>query len=729
MMPASEKLSSEDIERKAQDLLVKMSLDEKIAQMTGRLPVFPTLVKMGYAYNKRSYPAGGSRRLDLGEIRFTDGPRGIVLGHATCFPAPLGRGASWDLELETRIGEAIAIEGRALGANLVGAVCVNLLRHPAWGRAQDTYGEDPYHLGEMGAALVRGLQKHVMACVKHYACNSIEDTRMKVDVRIGERTLRELYLPQFKRCIDEGASSVMSAYNRMNGEYCGENSHLLTDVLKNEWGFQGFVMTDFVFGVRDASRGIAAGLDLEMPLRWHYHRNLKKLVRTSQVQEAQIDQAVLRILRQALRYKLAEESERYPADVVASQPHRQLAYESALKSIVLLKNQPPSLQLSIPDQPHDISRLFSFSRQQEPALPGRQRMSYFNGPAGDHSLSEPLLPLDPTCIKRLAVLGKLAYKPNLGDHGSGEVHPSETITPLMGLKEAVKGRFEIVTDDSEVPAPAANLARQSDIAVVVVGNTHEEEGENMVLRGGDRKTLELSQPDMVLIFSVVAANPRTVVVIMGSGPYIIEKWKDFIPAVLMAWYPGMEGGRALADLLLGRANPSGRLPVAFPKSEEHLPEFDNRSAQVEYEYYHGYRLLEKNRHQPAFAFGFGLSYTDFRYQNLKLDQASIPTNGILNFSVDVTNTGGMRGDEVVQVYAGYPCVGIDRPVKELKDFQRLSLEIGETKTVHFELPASRLAYYDEVSRTWTVENGLHWLYVGGSSDPHDLLEATFGVGD
>ena len=239
-LTAAQSPSAEQIEAQARALLARMTLADKIGQMSGDTPLFPSLVEMLWAYNTRPMPAGENRKLGIPAIQFTDGPRGVVVYHSTCFPVSMARGATWDPALEERVGEAIGIEARSQGANFIACVCINVLRHPAWGRAQETYGEDPHHLGELGAALVRGVQRHVMACVKHYAANSIENSRMKVNVEVAERTLREIYLPHFKRCVDAGAAAVMSAYNRINGDWCSQNRHLLRDILKEEWGFRAW---------------------------------------------------------------------------------------------------------------------------------------------------------------------------------------------------------------------------------------------------------------------------------------------------------------------------------------------------------------------------------------------------------------------------------------------------------------------------------------------------------
>lgn len=753
VLAANQSLSPTEIDHEAHALLAQMSLAEKISQMSGDLPVFPTVLEMLWKYNMTWYPAGENLRLDLPGIRFSDGPRGIVMNHATSFPVSVARGATWDIELEERIGEVMGMEARALGANLVAAVCINTLRHPAWGRAQETYGEDSYHLSEMGAALVRGIQKHAMACIKHFAANSMENNRQKVDVRMGERTLREVYLPHFKRCVDEGAACVMSAYNRLNGAFCSQNHRLLTEILKEEWGFQGFVMSDFVTGLHDARAGVEAGLDMEMPFAAHYGKKLTRLVEKGIVAENLIDQAVLRILRQKMRFSQVGRQEGYPDTLVACPDHRALARQAALESIVLLKNEPPSHQYLFPEKRRDLSSMFALSKQAPVNLKMRVGEAKRFGIIQRDNLDEPLLPLSLDKVRRIAVIGRLAAKANLGDHGSSQTRPSEVIDILMGLQEYIAGRAELAYEDGFSTTDAADLARKSDVAVLVVGLSHRDEGENMVTRGGDRKSLRLSAEDIALILTVTAANPSTIVLLMGSGVVMTEFWLDYVPALLLVWYPGMEGGRAIAQILFGEANPSGKLPVSFPRSEDQLPPFDNRAATVEYGYYHGYRLLERNHWQPAFPFGFGLSYTTFTYQGLRVAQAVLSPQDTLEASLQVTNSGTRRGDEVVQVYIGYPTSGqgaprfglsahqresnrwdldphslvVERPVKELKGFRRISLEPGQTCQVTFQVTVEDLGYYDEGKATWVIQEGEYTLYVGASSADRDLLQYTFRV--
>ncbi len=259
---------SADARETARRIVADMTEDEKLWCLDGDAPFWAGLGYMGRGgYHKSPFYAARVERLGLPGFAFSDGPRGVVVDRATCFPVSMARGATWDVDLEERIGDVIGIELRAIGADLYGGVCVNILRHPAWGRAQETYGEDPHHVGEMGAALTRGIQRHAMACVKHFACNSMENARFRVDIEVDEVALHEVYLPHFKRIVDEGVAVVMSAYNSVNGEFCGDNEPLLTGVLREEWSFEGFVISDWIFGIRDAAKSVVAGLDVEMPYR------------------------------------------------------------------------------------------------------------------------------------------------------------------------------------------------------------------------------------------------------------------------------------------------------------------------------------------------------------------------------------------------------------------------------------------------------------------------------
>jgi len=682
-------LTPSEIEARARELLAQLSLEEKLGLMDGDTPFWPGLAEMmapgGYA--SRPWVAGAVPRLGIPGVRFVDGPRGIIMKGATTFPVSMARGATWDPALEERIGDVIGKELRALGGNFFGGVCINLLRHPAWGRAQETYGEDPRLLGALGAALARGVQQHVMACVKHYALNSMENGRFKLDVTIDARALHEVYLPHFKAVVDAGVAAVMSSYNSVNGEWCGQNRPLLTRVLKEQWGFQGFIMTDFIFGMRDPLKTALSGQDIEMPFSMHFHQELKTLVAEGKVPLERIDDAGLRILRQQVRFAQGRDAVRYSREIVGRASHRSLAREAAEKSIVLLKNEGAVLPLSN--------------------------------------------------IKRLAVIGRLAAMANTGDGGSSNTQPDHVVTPLEGLRGAF-GSNTIVHDAGNDPAQAAQVAATADAAVVVVGFTHEDEGEfippDMIPMfaptfpkptpdeeaiakkilpghgreaggfspGGDRDRLTLHPRDEQLIQTVAAANPRTIVVLMVGSAVITEAWRDRVNAILVLWYPGMEGGHALADALLGRINPGGRLPCTFPRRAEDLPHFDREATKITYDLWHGYRKLARDGNTAAFPFGFGLSYTTWQHANLQLEKRKLGPSDTIQVSVEVTNTGAVAGDEVVQLYVSALGSRVERAQRELKAFARVSLEPGESRQVTLRLPVVDLAYYDS-ERGWLIE--------------------------
>lgn len=659
------------------ELISQMTLDEKLFQMGGGATL-SELMNYGVA----PYRAGGCERLGIPSLQFTDGPRGVMLGASTCFPVSMARGAAWDPALEARVGAAMGAEARAQGANLSGAVCINLLRHPAWGRAQETYGEDPHHIGEMGAALVRGLQRHVMACVKHFAANSIENARFWVDVRLDARTLHEVYLPHFKKCVDQGAAAIMGAYNRLNGPHCCHNKRLLTDILKCKWDFKGFVISDWSFALR-GSNAPAAGLDIEMPNAIFVGLMLKVLVKLGSVPESVLDEAVRRILRQHARFSGIGDEDDFYKDKVACCEHTELALEVARKSIVLLKNENNAL------------------------------------------------PLDVKKIKRIAVIGALADMENIGDRGSSNVRPPYVITPLAGIRNAAGDNVEVIFENSLDTGKVSKAARDADVAIVVAGLTHEDEGEfiPLITKGGDRDWLCLSDKQERMIKAAAAANKNCVVVLEGGSAITMESWLDDAAAVIMAWYPGMEGGNALADILFGHVNPSGKLPLTIPRSEEQLVPFNKWARRIEYGYFHGYTHFHRENHEPRFAFGFGLSYTQYVYENLKIDPMKINDSGTINISVDITNTGDVAGEEIAQLYVGYPRSKVERPVRALKGFSKIAIEPGETKSVAFELQASDLAYYDAATGDWIVEPMEYTVYAGASSRIEDLpLAGGFTIG-
>ena len=664
-------MTEEEIDEVVNKALNMMTLKEKVATMTGHY--FYLLLIKDRKFGIRPYPGGGVERLGLPPFLFTDGPRGVIITGSTCFPVSMARGASWDVSLEERVGDVIGKECRAHGANLFGGVCINLLRHPGWGRAQETYGEESFHIGEFGAALVRGVQKHnVMATAKHYAANSIEYSRFKVDVQISERTLREVYLPHFKRCIEEGCATVMSAYNKVRGEYCGHNSYLLRDILKGEWDFKGFVHSDWMNGLKNTIKGITGGLDVEMPRAKYYGRKLEKAINSGKVSIDLVDDSVRRILSTVLKFNTKEDPQNYGAELIGCDDHVKLAREAAEKSMVLLKNQ------------------------------GK------------------ILPFNTNKMESLAVIGPLADKKNTGDHGSSNVRQKNIITPLQGIKNSIGEKTKVIYNDGTDIDVAQQISQSADSVVVVVGYTYKDEGEYIprISRGlGDRTNLGLKEDDVKLINAAAKVNEKCVVVLVGGSAILMEEWKEKVPSIVMAWYSGMEGGNALADILFGKVNPSGKLPFTIPKDPAQLPYFDVHVDEIEYGYYHGYTLMEKEKIEPSFPFGFGLSYTEYSYKNIRVESDKEK----IIASVDIVNVGDMAGEEIVQLYVGFENSSLDRPIKLLRGFKRVELNPKETKSVSIEVKKKDLSWYNSENNTWEIENITYTIYIGASSSNKDLL--------
>lgn len=691
-------------------LVNEMTLEEKVAQMYGEklwksAPKFVinALSKERFAH----VYVGKNERLHIPPWVLSDGPRGArVMDHGingvTTFPVGMARGASWDVSLERRVNEAIAKEMRANKTNYAATPCINLLRHPGWGRAQETYGEDPWHLGQFGVAAVNGIQAHnVMACPKHFALNSIDNSRWVVNVDVDERTLREVYLPHFKKVIQEGnAASIMSAYNFVRGQQCAANKELLTNILRDDWGFEGFVSTDWVFGLYDGIGGIKAGLDVEMPWQQYYTIDtIEDGLASGEITMTQIDAIITRSLKTRLSYAFAEDTMEYSKDLIANDEHVQLARETAEKSMVLLKN-------------------------------------------------EGVLPFRSTSNKKVAVIGRLADTANTGDQGSSNSTPPYVVTPYQGIAayhEALQGNEVIYDDGTDIEA-AKRLAESVDQVILVVGFTHLEEGEYIIFSrdemiasakaqkligkkgaGGDRTSLKLLAEDEQLIKAVAPLNKKTVVTYIGGSAIDMSSWEADAPAILFTWYAGMEGGHALANILYGDINPSGKLPFSIAQNEADYPEFNPYTEQITYGYYHGYTLFEKEEKPVAYPFGFGLSYTTYEYSDLTITNPILTKDDTIEVQVNITNTGTVKGEEIAQFYVGFKNSEIDRPIKLLRGFDKVALVPGETKMVTFSLPVAEIAYYNPANEKWEIEHMSYELYVGGSSKQEDLLMSSFEV--
>lgn len=677
-------MSREEQEKFVDDLLKEMTLKQKVNQMSADYT--PGIIQFVFdRYNSSPYYAGEDAELQIPAVKFTDGPTGVVLGyHATAFPVSMARAAAFDVDLEKKIGDVIGVETRSGGANYFAGACINLLRHPGWGRAQETYGEDPFLLGEMGAALVEGVQNHAMACVKHFAANSIENARFMVSVEMDERTLREVYLPHFKKCVDAGAASIMSAYNRVRGEWCGHNRYLLTDILKNEWGFEGFVMSDFIFGIRGTVDAANAGLDIEMNATQFYGSRLVRAVEEGLVPESQIDDAVRRILRQKVRFANIGDKKLYHPSKQGCAEHIKIALEAARKSAVLLKN-------------------------------------------------EGVLPLDRTKVKRVLVAGDLARTGAIGDSkGSSAVFPPYVVTALEGITKAAGESVQVEFVRGVVEDEVRQRGRECDAVIVYAGLTHLNEGEFFPSSadapvGGDRVDLSLTYKEVGMIEAAAEGNPNTIVVLQGGSAIQVEPWKDKVKGIIMQWYAGMEGGTALGEIIFGDVNPGGKLPVTIHAKPQQLPYFGLQLETIDYDRYHGYFAADKYGQKISYPFGFGLSYTSYRYENMALSDSKIHKNGMLTVSADITNCGERAGEEIVQVYVGCVSSAVDRHVKDLKGFTRVALEPGETKRVSILIAVNDLAYYNTEEKAWIVEAADYTAYIGKSSAAEDLICMGFQI--
>lgn len=714
-------MTYEQADTQAQKLIAQMSLKQKVHEMHGH-----GMLRFGTSilFSKKVKPvkAGGNKRLQIPPTVFLDGPRGVSFYKgATAFPTTVARGASWDVDLEKRVGEAIAEEVRALGANYSGAVCMNLLRHPAWGRAQETYGEDPYHVGEMASALVQGIEKHnVQACAKHFAANSMENNRFGGSINMDERTLHEVYLPHFKKVIERGCASVMSAYNQLNGEYCGHSKMLLTDILREQWGFRGYVTSDWMWGLMDAQKGIEAGMNVEMPTdRVYSLRAIKKLLRDGKICEQQIDDLILPTLRTKLFFAAKKELQEYPKTLVGCRAHIELAQEAAEKSAVLLKNE------------------------------------------------NNFLPLDKNKIKTVAVIGTLAQTIETGDHGSSRVYPDYVVSPLQGIQNylsKIQQNFEpykVLTAPVDDLTAIKTICGKADAVIVVAGTTYKDEGEyigdgkirsvsapdkkSLVTRtgilalGGDRKYLHLHQQDIDVIHTATSVNKNVVVSLIAGSAVTVEEWHNEVPAIIETFYNGMEGGNALARILFGDVNPSGKLPFSVPKNETDLPPFNSYAKTAEYGYYHGYTYYdmcernnmidynkqtgEKGPRAPRYPFGYGLSYTQFQISGLSTNTIS----DTCTVAVKIKNIGARAGAEVVQLYINFPGADMDRPIKLLRGFNKVFLQPNEESEVHMAVPFTELAYYDAESKSWKTEKGKYEVWVGNSSRDEKMLKGNFEI--
>jgi len=674
---------------------------------------------------------------------FRDGPRGVNLdapiqatgtvhGKSTVFPVAVARGAAWDVNLEYQIGQAIGDEMSAAGQTMLLAPTVNLLRHPLWGRAQETYGEDPYLLGRLGTSLVAGVQTYVGACAKHYAANNIENGRASLNSSMDEQTLHEIYTRHFEMIIkDGGVSCIMAAYNSVNGTKCTQNTELLTDILRTgtgNFGFNGFVMSDWwampggnnlVTGpsAAYAAGAINAGLDMELP--WSFHYSFIESIVGTTITQAQVTTMATRVLEQKCRFGLMTSTgcglASKPTQVTGfsggsitnNGPHVTLAQTAAQESMVLLKNASNTLPIK-----STVTKI---------AVIG-VTANYCATLDSSGNATSPGITNCADDVNKGTV--NFATGIRVGDVGSSRVNfdSGSAVAPFAGIQKAAGSGVTVTSGTTAASAQGA------DLVVVVAGLTPYDEGEEYN-GSGDRTTLALdgklnSGTQNKLITDAVALG-KPVVVVLEGGSAIDMPWFDSVQAVVMAWYPGMTGGTALGQLLFGKANFSGKLPISWPKQLSDLPTF-NGGTTTTMDYYVGYRYYDNKAIVPKFPFGYGMSYTQFTYSNLVVPCSTSSQSAAVNVSVDVTNSGTVAGDEVVFLFTSYPgaSASVKRPTKELKGFARVSLAAGAKQTVTIPLRVSDIKFWDG-NGPWSYPSSVK-VMVGPSSDNLPLSD-TFTV--
>ena len=682
--------------QRAHDLVARLTLAEKIGQMKD---VAPAVDRLGIpAYNWWNEALHGVARSGL----------------ATVFPQAIGLAATWNDSLVYRTATVVSDEARAkyqeylrqnkhdrYGGLTFWSPNINLFRDPRWGRGQETYGEDPFLTGRLAVQFIRGMQGDdprylkTVATVKHFAVHSgPEPSRHTFDAVVSERDLRESYLPQFEAGIREGgAFSLMCAYNRVDGKPACGSEMLLKQILRDEWGFQGYVVSDcgaindiyqghkvVVTAPEAAALGVRTGTDLECG---GVYGSLVTAVEQGLVAESQIDTTVTRLFTARFRLGMFDAPEhvrwaQLPYRVLDQASHRELARQVARESMVLLKNQ------------------------------------------GD------VLPLRKD-IRTLAVIGPNADQPTvlLGNYNGT---PADPITPLRGIREAVSRKTRVLyargtnladevlerdsTTSDVLEAAAEKLARSADAVILVLGLTNQLEGEEMRVqvdgfRGGDRTRLDLPASQERLLERIVATGKPTVLVLLNGSALAVNWAQEHVPAIVEAWYPGQAGGAAIADVLFGDYNPAGRLPVTFYRTVADLPAFDDYAMKGR-----TYRFFDG---PPLYPFGHGLSYSTFAYDSLRTTADTLVADGNVTVRVNVTNTGHRAGDEVVQLYVQHLGSAVQRPRQDLRGFRRVGLRPGETRTVEFSLAASSLAYWNAGTHGWTVEHEPVRLEVGASS--------------
>ena len=690
------------MEKRIEKLIKKMTLEEKVGLLHG---------------NSKFYVAG-VERLGIPEWSLSDGPHGVraeINRHdwayagwtndsASYFPTGTAFAAAWNPELAYRRGEVLGEEARWRKKDVLLGPGVNIIRSPLCGRNFEYMSEDPYMNSVLAVAYIKGLQSRDVACsVKHFAVNNQETNRTTIDVECSERALREIYLPAFKAAVQEGgALTVMAAYNKFRGEFCAENNYLVRKILRNEWGFDGVYVTDWG-AAHSTVPSMEAGLDLEMGTLidkyedWYYANPMIEAVKSGKVPMSLVDEKVGDVLRVMIKTNVLDPKKRFGPGSMNTKEHQQATYDAAAEAIVLLKNQ------------------------------------------------NNLLPLDFSSIKSLAVIGDNATRKHSNGGLSSEIKAVYEVTPLEALRAKwgdkvdirfaqgyeklstfvegsnngqSSGTFSSKTQESDaLLKEAVEVARTSDVALLVCGLNHDYDTESF-----DRLNMDIPYGQVELIQEVVKANPRTIVIMIAGSPLNMAAVDICSPAIVWAWFNGMEGGNALVDVLSGKVNPSGKMPFTTPVSLDQSPahalgNFPGRDLKVNYEedILVGYRWFDTKGLPVVYPFGYGLSYTTFNYSNLNTDKKTYDQADTIQATFTLTNTGDREGAEVAQLYVSDPVCSVMRPVKELKGFKKVFLKPGESRRITLDIPVSSLAFYSEAQSQFVVEPGEFILQLGASA--------------
>ena len=682
--------TNQQTEAKIAAIIKKLTLDEKIAMV----------------HANGLFSSAGVKRLGIPDLTCDDGPLGVredvlpgcgsanlTTDSATFFPNGSALAATWNPELAYRYGHDIGEEARARKKMIMLAPAFNITRTPLCGRTYEYYSEDPFLNSRLAVQSVKGIQsQHVAACVKHFAVNNQEFERDSVNVSVDERALREIYLPAFKATITEGGAwTIMSAYNKIRNVYCSENDYLLNQILKGEWKFKGLVMSDWG-GTHSTIDAANHGLDIEMGSgekydQYYFANPLLATVKAGKVSSKVIDEKVRRILWVMFQTSL---NENQPQGKLNTQEHSKTVYDIASESIVLLKND------------------------------------------------QNLLPLNTSAVKSIAVIGDNATRTfHLGGFGAG-VKARYEVTALAGLRNRLGKTVKIKyaqgysgvykpsdqyindpthTSDPAMIAEAVADAKSSEMAILFIGGNRDYESE-----GRDRRDLSLPFGEQDLVNAVTAANPNTIVVVVGGAPYDIGEIKKRNHTVVWSWYNGSENGNALADVLTGKINPSGKLPFTFPARLKDSPAhalnaYPGKNKQVDYKegILVGYRWFDTKKIEPLYCFGYGLSYTNYKYSGLSTNKTSYKRGENITAKVKVKNTGKYAGKETVQLYISKEGSKVARAEKELKAFKKATIPVGATVNISLNIPVKDLAYYNVKTGKWIVEPGKYKLLVGTSS--------------